>query len=160
MTVVVGYVPTQTGLLAVTEAAREARARDDEVVVVNAIDAMGYLVPTAADEKELDAVTARLARAGVRSSLRQANADESAADVILDVAHATGASLIVLGLHQRSWLAKRAFSSTVRSVVLAAPCSVLVVPDVDEHVRSHPAPEPPPLRSMGQRSQPTDMRPG
>jgi nucleotide-binding universal stress UspA family protein len=150
MTIVVGYVPTQTGRLAVTEAAREARTRDTDVVVVNAVDAMGFLAPTAADENDLDAVTARFTDAGVRSSLRQLNVQHSAADAILEVARAVSASLVVLGLHQRSWLAKRAFSSTVRSVVLAAPCSVLVVPDVDEHMRTHQTPDPPPLRFMGQ----------
>jgi nucleotide-binding universal stress UspA family protein len=150
MTVVVGYVPTQTGLLAITEASREARARDVEVVVVNVIGAVGYDVPTAAQEKNLDAVTARLTSDGIRNSVRQVSAVTSAADALLEIAYAVDASLIVLGMHQRSWLAKRALGSTVRSVVLAAPCSVLVVQDVDEHVKRHPPHEAPPLRSMGQ----------
>lgn len=151
MTVVVGYVPTQTGLLAITEAAREAIARHTDVVVVNAVGDMGFQVPTAADEKTLDAVAARLSAAGVRNSLRQVDSDAAPADVILETARMTDASLIVLGMHQRSWLAKRAFGSTVRSVALAAPCSVLVVPDVDEHPKRHLPSEPPPLPSMGQR---------
>jgi nucleotide-binding universal stress UspA family protein len=150
MSVVVGYVPTQTGLLAITEAAREARTRDAEVVIVNAISAGTYTAPTAADEKNLDAVTARLAGEGVRSSVRQVNADTPAADVILEIARVAEASLIVLGLHQRSALAKRALASTIRSVVLAAPCPVLVVPDVDDHPKRQPWTEPPPLRFMGQ----------
>jgi nucleotide-binding universal stress UspA family protein len=148
MTVVVGYVPTQTGLLAITEAAREARTRETEVVVVNAINAVGFAAPTAADEKNLDAVAARLADEGVRSSVRQVNADTPAADVIVEIARVVDASLIVLGLHQRSAVAKRALASTIRSVVLAAPCPVLVVPDVDDHPKRAPWPEPPPLRFM------------
>jgi nucleotide-binding universal stress UspA family protein len=149
MSVVVGYVPTQTGLLAVTEAAREARTRDAEVVVVNAIGAIGYKAPTAADDKNLDAVTARLADEGVRSSVRQVKAD-TAAEVILAIARDMEAFLIVLGLHQRSALAKRALASTIRSVVLAAPCPVLVVPDVDDHPKRQPWLEAPGLRFMGQ----------
>lgn len=151
MSVVVGYVPTQTGLLAIREAAHEARRRDAEVVVVNAINVEGFAAPTAADEKNLEAVSARLAEAGVSSSVRQVNADTPASDVILEVAHAVGASLIVMGLHQRSALAKRALASTIRSVVLAAPCPVLVVPDVDDHPKRQRLTEPPPLRFMGQQ---------
>ena len=150
MTIVVGYVPTQTGLLAIEEAAREAHARDTDVIVVNVVGPAGYVVPTAAEEKTLDAVAARLSRDGVRNSLRQVNAETSAADVILGIARDVDASLIVLGMHQRSWLAKRAFGSTIRSVALAAACSVLVVPDVDERTKWQLSSEPPPLRSMGQ----------
>ncbi|MFZ2013403.1 MAG: universal stress protein [Nocardioides sp.] len=150
MTVVVGYVPTMTGLLAITEAAREAQTRETEVVVVNVVGEMGYAVSTAAEEKDLDAVTAQLTGDGISNSMHQVNSDTSAADVILEVAQARHASLIVLGMHQRSWLAKRALGSTVRSVALAAPCPVLVVPDVDEHVRWSETHEAPRLHSMGQ----------
>jgi nucleotide-binding universal stress UspA family protein len=150
MTIVVGYVPTTTGLSAITEAAREARAREAEVVVVNAVGEAGYAVPTAAQERDLDAVNARLAAHGIKSSLHQVNAETSAAGVILEVARARHASLIVLGMHQRSWLAKRLLGSTVRSVALGAMCPVLVVPDVDEHVRSSEPHEAPRLPGMGQ----------
>ncbi|MGA8246037.1 MAG: universal stress protein [Nocardioides sp.] len=150
MTIVVGYVPTMTGLLAITEAAREARAQDADVVVVNVIGAAGYTVSTAAEEKDLDAVKAQFTAHGISSSLHQVNAESSAADVVLEVAQERHASLIILGMHQRSWLAKRALGSTVRSVALAALCPVLVVPDVDEHERyTHPH-EAPRLHSMGQ----------
>jgi nucleotide-binding universal stress UspA family protein len=150
MTVVIGYVPTQTGLEAITEAAREARARDADVVVVNVIGPAGYVAETAAKEKNVDAVAARLTKAGIRNSVRQVTSDSSAADVILEIAHDVGASLIVLGMHQRSWLAKRVLGSTVRSVALGAPCSMLVVPDVDQHAERHASHEALPLRSMGQ----------
>jgi hypothetical protein len=70
MTVVVGYVPDATGYLAVTEAVREARWRETDVVVVNAVDSVGYTRPTAADELDLDALAARLDAEGVRHSIR------------------------------------------------------------------------------------------
>jgi nucleotide-binding universal stress UspA family protein len=149
MTVVVGYVPTETGFFAVREAAREARSRDADVVIVNVIGPAGFAAPTAADEVNLDAVVAYLLDHEVPNSLRHLTADESPADVILEVAREVDASLIVLGLHQRSWLARRVLGSTARSVVLAAPCPVLVVPDVDPNPEDEPA-ETPPLPSMGQ----------
>jgi nucleotide-binding universal stress UspA family protein len=161
MTVVVGYVPTETGFSAVTEAERQARWRDVPVVIVNVVGTAGYVVPTAADQHDLDAVTAHLTSNGVRNSLRQITDDASPADIILGVAREVDASLIVLGLHQRSWLAKRVLGSTARSVVLAAPCAVLVVPDIDQHNKEPRSAnvDAPPLRSMGQTPPWTPRKP-
>ena len=153
MTVVVGYVPTETGFSAVTEAERQARYRDVDVVVVNVVGPTGYLAPTAADQRDLDGVVTHLTASGVRTSLRQVTDDAPPADTLLRVAREVDASLIVLGLHQRSWIAKRTLGSTARSVVLGgAPCPVLIVPDIDSHTEERrPADiEAPPLRSMGQ----------
>jgi nucleotide-binding universal stress UspA family protein len=132
MTVVVGYVPTETGFFAIREATREARSRDLAVVVVNVVGAGGFTSPTAADERSLDAVTAYLTKNGVPNTLRNVADDAPPADVILSVAREVNASLIVLGAHQRSWIARRLLGSTTQSVVLAGPCPVLVVPDVDQ----------------------------
>jgi nucleotide-binding universal stress UspA family protein len=150
MTIVVGYVPTETGFSAIKEAEREAQARNVPVVVVNVVGPAGYTVPTAADERDLDAVTAYLTKRGVQNSLRQVTDDASPADVILAVAKEVDAALIVLGLHQRPWIARELLGSTARSVVLAGACPVLIVPDVDERKPLFENVEPPPLRSMGQ----------
>ena len=132
----IGYVPTATGLSAIHEAEREARSRDAEVLVVNVVSPLGYIEPTAADDRNLDAVLAQLGADGVKCALRQfTDETKSPAEVLLDVAREVDAGLIVLGLHQRSWLAKRVLGSTARDVAPAAPCSVLVVPDVDPHGR-------------------------
>ncbi len=157
MTVVVGYVPTETGFSAVTEAERQARCRDEPVVIVNVVGPEGYRVPTAADQPDLDAVTAHLTAKGVRNSLRQITDNAPPADIILGVARDVDASLIVLGLHHRSWIVKRVIGSTAQSVVLAAPCAVLIVPDIDERSKERlPADvEAPPLPSMGQVPPPT-----
>lgn len=136
MTIVVGYVPTETGFSAIKEAEREARERGVPVLVVNVVGPAGYTVPTAADERDLDAITAYLTKQGIENSLHQVTDASSPADVIVDTAREAGAALIVLGLHQRSWIARQLLGSTVRSVVLAASCPVLVVPDVDEPARS------------------------
>jgi nucleotide-binding universal stress UspA family protein len=152
MTVVVGYVPTETGFSAVTEAERQARCRDVAVLIVNVVGTAGFNVPTAADQQDLDAVAAHLTASGVRNSMRHVTDDAPPAEIILNVAREVGASLIVLGLHQRSWIAKRVLGSTARSVVLNAPCPVLIVPDIDEHAKEGPSEEAdaPPLESMGQ----------
>ncbi len=152
MTVVVGYVPTETGFSAVAEAERQARFRGVPVVVVNVVGGVGYMAPTAADQRTLDAVAAHLTAQGVEHSVRHINNDSPPADVILGVAQDEAASLIVLGLHQRSWFARRVLGSTAQSVVLGAPCPVLVVPDVDQSTGPAPSEgfEAPPLRFMGQ----------
>ncbi len=152
MTVVVGYVPTETGFSAVTEAEREARCRGVGVVVVNVVSTAGYVLPTAADQQNLDAVAAHLSAAGVAHSLRHVTDNSAPSEVILDVAREVGASLIVLGLHQRSWIARRVLGSTAQSVVLGAPCPVIVVPHVDEPRQDTRAEgyEAHPLRFMGQ----------
>lgn len=161
MTVVVGYVPTETGFSAVTEAERQARCRGVPVVIVNVVGTAGYLVPTAADQPDLDAVTAHLTANGVHNSLRQITDDAPPADIILGVAREIDASLIVLGLHHRSWIAKRVLGSTARSVVLAAPCPVLIVPDIDRHSKERLSEDAdaPPLRSMGQTPPWTPYKP-
>jgi nucleotide-binding universal stress UspA family protein len=152
MTVVVGYVPTETGFSAVTEAERQARCRDVAVLIVNVVGTAGFSVPTAADQQNLDAVAAHLTASGVRNSVRRVTDDAPPAEIILNVAREVDASLIVLGLHQRSWIARRVLGSTARSVVLNAPCPVLIVPDIDEHAKERLSEEAdaPPLESMGQ----------
>jgi len=152
MTVVVGYVPTQTGFSAVVEAERAARCRDVPVVVVNVVGATGYRAPTAADQRHLDAVAEYLNKREIRNSLRSISSDEKPSEILLRVAREVDASLILLGLHQRSWIARRVLGSTTQAIVLAAPCPVLVVPDVDESGQQTTAADEaaPPLRSMGQ----------
>lgn len=132
MTVVVGYVPTQTGFVAVQQAAHEARSRDTSVVLVNALGYAGYVAPTAADDQELDAITGYLREQGIEFSMRQVSQvaeKASVARVILDVAQEESADLIVLGLHRTSPLVSRLLGSTIQSVALAAPCPVLIVPN-------------------------------
>jgi nucleotide-binding universal stress UspA family protein len=152
MTVVVGYVPTQTGFSAVTEAERQARCRGVAVVIVNVVSTAGYVAPTAADDKELEAVTALLTSHGMANSLRHVVDAAPPADIILGIAQEVQATLIVLGLHHRSWIAKRLLGSTAQSVVLGATCPVLVVPDVDARENRSPSQgiEAQPLRFMGQ----------
>jgi nucleotide-binding universal stress UspA family protein len=128
MTVVVGYVPDASGLLAVQEAARQAKWRDAELVVVNVVSAAGYSVPTAADEKTLDGVANQLKELGVRFSIRHfEQSAERASDVLLSVADEAGAELLVLGIKRRSPVVKAVLGSTVQRVLVDALCPVLCV---------------------------------
>lgn len=129
MSVVVGYVPDATGVLALREATQQARWRDAELVVVNVVGAAaGYSVPTAADEQNLDAVAARLTAEGTRFSIRQSEQTlDRPSEVILAVAAETGAELIVVGVRRTSPVVKAVLGSTVQRVLADAPCPVLCV---------------------------------
>ena len=128
MTVVVGYVPDATGYLAVTEAAREARWRETDVVIVNAVESAGYTRPTAADERDLDALAARLVTEGVPHRIRHLDAGtDTAADAVLGVAQEVDAELLVVGMHRRSPVGKALLGSNAQRILLNATCPVLAV---------------------------------
>jgi nucleotide-binding universal stress UspA family protein len=128
VTVVVGYVPDATGYLAVTEAIREARWRDADVVVVNVVDSVGYTRPTAADERDLDALAARLAGQGVPHRIRHLDVGaETAADAVLGIAREVSAELLVVGIHRRSPVGKALLGSNAQRILLNATCPVLAV---------------------------------
>ena len=133
MTVVVGYVPDATGLLAVDEAARQAQWRGTDVVLVNVVGPAGYSVPTAAEEKTIDAVSKRLADHGVAFSVRQPEQVlERPAEVLLEVAEETDAELIVVGVRRTSAVVKAVLGSTVQRVLADATCPVLCVRATDD----------------------------
>src|SRR3954451_1980402 len=128
MTVVVGYVPDATGYLAVSEALRESRWRETDVVVVNAVDSAGYVRPTAADERDLDALAARLDDEGVPHRIEHLDIGAgTASDAVLDVAEQVGAELIVVGIHRRSPVGKALLGSNAQRILLNAGCPVLAV---------------------------------
>jgi nucleotide-binding universal stress UspA family protein len=130
--VVVGYVPSDTGFLAVREGEREARSLRAELVIVNVVgEEVGYLAPTAADERNLDGVVAYLNERDVEHVVDQRSTDDSPADVILEVARQRDAKVIVIGLHRRSRVQKALLGSTAQQVVLAGVVPVLTVPNVD-----------------------------
>ena len=132
MTVVVGYVPDATGYLAVTEAARQARWRKTDVVIVNAVGAEGYTRPTAADELDLDALAARLDTEGVPHRIRHLEIGSgSASDAVLGVAEEVDAELLVVGIHRRSPVGKALLGSNAQRILLHAACPVLAVRAAD-----------------------------
>ena len=131
MAVVVGYVPTETGFLAVTEAVREARTFQVPIVIVNVVGVSGFATPTAAEDQDLDSLTARLTSDGVEHSVQQIESGESVADLLLGIAEQAQARLIVVGLRRRSPVGKALLGSTAQSVILGANCPVLTVRAVD-----------------------------
>ena len=132
MSVVVGYVPDNTGLLAVRLAAQQAAWRDTDLVVVNVIGPAGYAHPTAAQEQVLDALDAELDGLGVRHEMRTVEETSgNRAQALLEVAKQTGAELIVVGIRRTSAVAKAVLGSTAQRVLMGAQCPVLAARSAD-----------------------------
>ncbi|GAB7006383.1 universal stress protein [Nocardioides sp. AN3] len=127
MTVVVGYVPTPTGLAALDAAIDAARSSDARLVVVNTGHDGNYNHPDFATAAELDAIDEQLTQLGIRHEIAQATNGRSAADEILLAERTYSATLIVIGVRRRSPVGKLLTGSTSQVVLLEADCPVLAV---------------------------------
>lgn len=131
MTIIVSYVPSQEGFVALGAAMDEARWRKTTLTVVNV--AIGYdtSVATFADEKDLDAVRARLTEVGIEHEIRQITAASDVADEIIKLASELAAELIVVGLRRKSAVGKALLGSSAQRIMLSASCPVLSVRPTD-----------------------------
>ena len=127
MTVVVGYVPTPTGLAALDAAIDAARGLDAQLAVVNTGHDGNYNHPDFATAADLDAIDEQLTRLGIRHEIVQATSGRSAADEILLAERTYSATLIVIGVRRRSPVGKLLTGSTSQMVLLEAECPVLAV---------------------------------
>ncbi|GAB2688750.1 universal stress protein [Thalassiella azotivora] len=126
MSIVVGYVPTETGAAAMAAAAAEARLRGSDLLVVNTAVGRDYAAPTYADERTLDGVVASLTEEGVTAHVRHLD-DADPAEALLRAAAEPGVELLVIGLRRRTPVGKLITGSTAQRVLLDAPCPVLAV---------------------------------
>jgi nucleotide-binding universal stress UspA family protein len=78
-----------------------------------------------ARDRACEAATAELAAAGRRVTAQPGDGDP--AEVLIDVAHASGADLIVVGSRGQTGLTRLMLGSVARNVLYGAACSVLVV---------------------------------
>ena len=126
-TVVVGYIPTPEGIAAFVRAKGEALLYGSRLVVVNSGQNGDFSKPSFATAQDLDAIRSELERAGIDHEVVQATGALAAAEEILRVAETEGASLIVIGMRQRSPVGKLFLGSTSQQVLLDSPCAVLAV---------------------------------
>jgi nucleotide-binding universal stress UspA family protein len=127
MSVLVSYVPTEVGYAALEAAMTAARGRNTSLVVLNVVVGDNFAEVTAADERDLDAVRARLTEEGLPFQLRQESAGLDIASEVLKVAEEVSAELIVVGLHRRSLVGKVLLGSNVHRIIVDAACPVLSV---------------------------------
>ena len=126
MTVVIGYIPGEYGEAALTAGIEEARRRHTGIVVVNASKGDALVDRKYLGEDALADLRDRLGEAGVPHEVRQAVAAD-VAEELLEVAGATNAEVMVIGLRRRTPVGKMIMGSVAQRVLLEAPCPVLAV---------------------------------
>ncbi|GAB3263721.1 universal stress protein [Arthrobacter pigmenti] len=126
-TIVVGYLPSEIGELALREALERATVWGARLVVVNSSRADTPVDPLLATDEDLKMVRKVLEQAGVDHHIENPVRGRDAADEILDAAEAHDARLIVMGLRPRSRVGKILFGSTAQRILLQAKCPVLSV---------------------------------
>lgn len=133
MSVVVGYIPTKEGRSALEHAAREARLRNCDLVLVTSARSGREPHADAARrfEESLTQVRTDLEAAGVSVVDRTLEHGHEAADDLIDVADEVGAHCIVIGLRRRSPIGKLVLGSNAQRVLLEAHCPVIAVKSQD-----------------------------
>jgi nucleotide-binding universal stress UspA family protein len=132
MSVLVGYIPTVEGGVALQQAMKEAALRHTSVELVNVATHANFADVTFADEKHLDAIVARLEEEGLPYHISHILDASDVAAAILEVAERTNAELIVVGLRRKSPFGMALLGSNAQRIILTASCPVLSVrPDTD-----------------------------
>ena len=127
MTLLVGYIPSSQGDAALDAAVDEARIRGTDVVVVNIARGEAVLEHRRLYDDQAEALSARLAEAGVPFTVRRELESQDAADALLDVAKEIEPDFIVIGLRRRSPTGKLLFGSNAQRILMEAPCPVISV---------------------------------
>jgi nucleotide-binding universal stress UspA family protein len=129
-TIVVGFVDSPTGRVAMGAAIEEAQRRGARLSVVHSMrGGVHESAEEVADAGEaLDRLRERLVADGVDHDIHQFVRGGSPAEDITRHAAEVGAALIVVGYRRRSPTGKLFLGSDSRDVLLAAPCPVLAVP--------------------------------
>ncbi|GAB3591716.1 universal stress protein [Angustibacter peucedani] len=125
--IVVGYIPSSQGVAAFERAKDEAVMRGGRLVVVNTGRGGNYADPVFASAADLDSIESELTEAGIDHEVQQPTEGRDAADEILRAAAAHDATLVVIGIRQRSPVGKLILGSTAQRVLLEASCPVLAV---------------------------------
>lgn len=126
MSIVVAYTPDAYGQAALDHGAAEAVRRDTSLVVVNATKGDALVDPRYAHEDQIAEITSDLQAAGLDVTVRHEVVPD-VAQAVLEVAQETDATLIVVGVRQRSPVGKALMGSVGQRILLDARCPVLAV---------------------------------
>lgn len=126
MSVVVAYTPDAYGETALSHGATEAKGRKTGLVVVDATKGDASVDARYADAEEMQVMLGGLSESGIDVTVRR-DATADLAQLVVEVARETNASLVVVGVRYRSPVGKALMGSVAQRIVLDAPCPVLTV---------------------------------
>ncbi len=127
MTIVVGYVDTPEGQAALDRGIAEALLRDTDLVVVNSPRSGAPVDDDMLSTEQLDAVLARATAAGVAVDVAQPLHGSSLAETLERVVRDVDASLLVIGIRQRTPVGKLILGSSAQRILLDASVPVFAV---------------------------------
>ncbi|XVX19247.1 universal stress protein [Actinomycetota bacterium] len=124
MTIVVAYADTPPGHSALRRAAEEAILRKEPIVAASAV--RGSTPDPAQLATVLGDLAGELEQAGLGVSVQTSELHDPA-DGVIQVAQEVGASLICVGLRQRTPIGKLVLGSTAQRILLDATTPVMTV---------------------------------
>jgi nucleotide-binding universal stress UspA family protein len=127
MNVIVGYRPTPEGRAALDRAVEETRRSGGRLLVVNSAEQPNGTPAGISAERGADALSERLAAAGIAHDIRQLDANDDPAESILSSVSDSSTDLIVIGVRRRTPVGKLILGSVAQEVLLDADCPVLAV---------------------------------
>jgi nucleotide-binding universal stress UspA family protein len=127
VSVIVGYVPTKEGRVALEYAVQECLLRGTDLVVVQTPRRGGDVDDSADLDPELETARGELANADLVVTVTAgSDGNEPAEDLIEAVRHGAE-DLIVIGLRRRTPIGKLILGSNAQRILLDAPCPVIAV---------------------------------
>lgn len=127
MTILVGYIPSPQGDAALDRAIEEARARGEDLVVLNASRGEAVVDPRFLYDSQEAEIRQRLDAAGVQYVIRREVENVEPAEELLAVVEELQPRLLVIGLRRRTAAGKFLFGSTAQRILLDADVDVLAV---------------------------------
>lgn len=130
MTILIGYVPTPVGEAALEHGLAEAARAGEDVVVLNSPRRGSTVDADQIDDAAAAEIVARAAATGVTARVETAEHGSDIVEAFEEVARATGARMVVIGIRRRSPVGKLVMGSDAQRILLEASVPVLAVKPV------------------------------
>ncbi|MFT4085844.1 MAG: universal stress protein [Gordonia sp. (in: high G+C Gram-positive bacteria)] len=144
--IVVGYTAGSFGRACLEHGIAEAKLRDVELLVINAVsEARGQRM---VDADEIAEIQSRLETSGVKFAVRQPIGATPAEELLTAMDH-PDAELLVIGMRRRTQVGKLLLGSTSQYLLVECSKPVLVVKPTDAHRRYSAVVDDPPPTDFG-----------
>jgi len=127
MTILIGYVPTPAGEVALAAGLAEAARAGDDVVILNSPRRGSTVDADLVGGTQSEELLARADAQGVTARVDHADHGSDLVDTFEGLVASTGARLVVLGLRRRSPVGKLVMGSDAQRLLLELDVPVLAV---------------------------------